>query len=262
MSTDLAQIERHNELVEQANNLLSEVVTAQDANTVIREAEAARVFARQVKLGEAAVNHAQAVKIRAEIRLADIVDAGQEAGEVATRATGSAIRDHVRTPDKVPPPVPLRDLGIDRRRLAEARELRTLAPTSTEAEQRVIEEADRATAEGRELSRSGLIQLAREPRREAAREAHRADVEEMREFAESVTPDDYDPTEDLHSSAVQRAILAAVGGVESLAAYDADDVRRALNHSNPKVRAIVLPAYTDHIRTIVELADRFRELLP
>lgn len=90
----------------------------------------------------------------------------------------------------------------------------------------------------------------------------RADREEMQQFARSITPDDYDPQEDRHSAAVQRAIHAAKDGIAHLYQFDVEDVRRALNHSNPKVRNIVLPAYTEHLRTIIDTADRFRELLP
>lgn len=165
MGIDLARIEQHNSMVEQANRLLSEVVTASDANQVIREAEVARVMARQVKLGEAAVNHATAVKLRAEIRLADIVEAGQADGSIET--PGGDRTSNVRTPDNAPER--LADLGVDRRRLGEARQLRDLGPTSGEAEQRVLDEAERATANGRELSRSGLLAKANGKSAEPAR---------------------------------------------------------------------------------------------
>lgn len=168
-SVDLARLEQHNSMVEQANRLLSEVVTATDANRVIREAEAARVLARQVKLGEAAVNHATAVKLRAEIKLADITDAGQASGEIATAETGGREYGGDPCPDsgQGSGPARLTDLGIDRRRLAEARQLRNLAPTSAQAEQRILEEAERATEEGRELSRSHLLALVKEEVEEA-----------------------------------------------------------------------------------------------
>lgn len=158
VSADLTLVEQHNSMVEQANQLLAQVVTASDANHVVREAEVARVFARQVKLGEAAVNHATAVKLRAEIRLADIVDAGQDDGSIARPENGRP--GSVRDPDTSP--VRLPDLGIDRRRLGEARQLRNLAPTSSQAEKRVVEEAEQATAENRELSRARLLALAKE----------------------------------------------------------------------------------------------------
>ena len=81
-------------------------------------------------LGTAAINHATVIKVRAERRLADIVDAGQARGEIATQDSG--INQHsegVRTPDT------LADLGIERQRLAEARLLRD-GYTEAELDQR------------------------------------------------------------------------------------------------------------------------------
>lgn len=61
-----------------------------------------------------------AARIGAELK------AAQERGEVATRADGAAIRDHVHVPDKVAPPT-LNDLGIPRQRAAEMKKLATAA---------------------------------------------------------------------------------------------------------------------------------------
>lgn len=52
-------------------------------------AEAARVYAQQAKLGTASINHAQVVKLRAERKLADLVDEGQERGEIAKQSERS-----------------------------------------------------------------------------------------------------------------------------------------------------------------------------
>ena len=130
MSTGTAQIERYNGMVEAANRMLAEVATAQDAVHLRNLAEAARVLAKQVKLGEAAVNHATAIKLRAEVRLADIIDEGQAAGDIATAATGGARygRGHTEPGPKFGPgsaaPTTLADLGVDKRRLAESRQIR------------------------------------------------------------------------------------------------------------------------------------------
>lgn len=70
--------------LEHAERLLAEVATATDAVELIDFAEAARVYAQQAKLGTASINHAQVVKLRAERRLADVVDQGQERGEIET----------------------------------------------------------------------------------------------------------------------------------------------------------------------------------
>lgn len=52
-------------------------------------AEAARVYALQFDLGVSAVNHAVAVKLKAQRLLAEAVDAGQEKGEITTRRTAN-----------------------------------------------------------------------------------------------------------------------------------------------------------------------------
>lgn len=145
-------VEKHNTLVEQANQLLSRVVTAHDATTVIRQAEVARVLARQVKLGTAAINHATAVKLRAEIRLADIIEAGRAVGEIAPAEGG------YRSPETgFIQPQTLAQLGVDFRRLAEARRLRNLGDTAEDAENAVTTAAAAATANGRQLSRAAII---------------------------------------------------------------------------------------------------------
>ena len=66
-------------------------------------------------LGTAAINHATVIKVRAERRLADIVDAGQERGEIAVPGPGADVRSANISG--------FEELGIDRFRLAEARVL-------------------------------------------------------------------------------------------------------------------------------------------
>ena len=60
--------------------------------------------------------------VRAEMRMADEIDRGQERGEVARAQDGTSIRDLVQGSDKVP--ATYEDLGLDRRRVAEWRETR------------------------------------------------------------------------------------------------------------------------------------------
>jgi hypothetical protein len=66
-----------------------------------RAAELAHVLRRAAHLAE---------------QIAELVTEGQRSGENATRADGTAIRDHVRSQDKVP--ATLADLGITRQRRA------------------------------------------------------------------------------------------------------------------------------------------------
>jgi hypothetical protein len=111
------------EQLAQAERMLAGIATATDAVEVIAFAEAARVWAQQAKLGTSAVNHATVIKLRAERRMADAVDEGQAAGQIATP------RDGGRPPKKPSPSEGIKptlaDIGITNPgRLAEARKIR------------------------------------------------------------------------------------------------------------------------------------------
>jgi site-specific DNA-methyltransferase (adenine-specific) len=129
--------------------MLASIDHADEALKLADLAEAARIYALKAKLGTESVNYATSIKARALRRMAELVDAGQERGEIATRQDGTAIRDHVPSQDKVP--ATLTDLGISRQRLHEARKLEPLAD---EAIQEAVTEAN---TEGRQVSVSGLI---------------------------------------------------------------------------------------------------------
>src|SRR5262245_30269073 len=99
--------------------MLADIASARDAVDVIAFAEAARVWAQQARLGTSAVNHATVIKMRAERQLADAVDEGQKAGQIAKQGNQP----------KPPPsgglaPMPLSELDIKDQRLAEARKIR------------------------------------------------------------------------------------------------------------------------------------------
>ncbi len=64
-------------------------IDAHDAIALINFAEQAGMYARQSKLGTSAIDHATMIKVRAERRLADIVDKGHERGEFARAGDGS-----------------------------------------------------------------------------------------------------------------------------------------------------------------------------
>lgn len=61
--------------LDQATQMLAEVRTIDDAKELIDLAEAARIYARQVKLGLEAQNHAAEIKIRAQRRAGEILEA-------------------------------------------------------------------------------------------------------------------------------------------------------------------------------------------
>jgi len=103
----LAQLSR-------AERMLAEIATAEEAQQVTNYAAAAADLAKRAKLGTPVVNQAVTIRLLAERRLAEIVDAGMLAG-IITAHGGN--RSKIRTAD-------LADLDIDVRRLAEARHIR------------------------------------------------------------------------------------------------------------------------------------------
>lgn len=135
-----------------AERMLAEIATASDAVDVIRYAEAARVWAEQARLGNSAANSATSIKLRAERRLADAVDKGQEKGEIA--AKGQPKKSPA--PGDYSPPPTLEEIGINQQRLSEARKIRD-AYTDRDIE----EAAEDASAADRALSRSRLLNEAR-----------------------------------------------------------------------------------------------------
>lgn len=127
--------------------MLATVARADEAAKLADLAEAARVYARKAELGTAAVNHATIIKARALKRMAELVDEGQERGEIEGHggSRGNQYVAKVMSPD-IGTPATLNDLGITRQRLHEARKLEPL----DEAD--IAEAGNRATDEGREVS--------------------------------------------------------------------------------------------------------------
>jgi len=131
----------------QAERMLAEARTAQEFEDIRRSAEAARVLAQQLRLGTEAINHATAIKLKAEIRLAQVVDEGQAAGEIATRGR--------KPPDSGA--LELGEIGVDQQRLAEARVL------ARSLDAHVVDQiVDSANEEGAVVSRNGVLHAAEE----------------------------------------------------------------------------------------------------
>lgn len=142
----MGQLER----LEVAEQMLAEVATVEEAVHLVDFASAARDLARRAKLGASAVNHATVIRVRAERRMAVLVDEGQKAGVIATAERGRPESARVSGTS----PATLADLGIKSQRLAEARKF-TQVP-----EERIVEAAQKASAAGREVSRKSLLRLA------------------------------------------------------------------------------------------------------
>ena len=131
----------------EAERLLAEIVTVDEAIRLRDLSEAARVYARQMGHGLHLVNYATGVKLRAEMRMAQLVDKGQEDGDVATPGGDPNVRNpHIAL---------LSDLGVSRFRLREARLL--LAAYTPE---QVIAMVLTATKQKRELARHAMVKKA------------------------------------------------------------------------------------------------------
>lgn len=92
-------------VLEEATRMLAECRTVDEAKKIRNLAEAARVYARESKLGEEAQNYAAEIRLRAERRGGEILAEMLRTGERVTAANGR--------PEKASPAVRLSDLGIE-----------------------------------------------------------------------------------------------------------------------------------------------------
>lgn len=137
-------------VLSQAERMLAEVVSAQNAIDIIDMAEAARVWAQRAKLGTASINHATAIKLKAEIKLADVVDEGQRRGEIA--GPGQPKKPDIVRPADNTSPVPIEDI-VSRQRLHESRKIRDAF--TPEAIDEIVESA---TLQDKEIARKEFVQ--------------------------------------------------------------------------------------------------------
>jgi len=132
-------------LIDRARHRLAEARTSAEVLEARAAAKAALHYAKLQKAANETQADCLSIIKRAELRMADEIDTAQQRGEVARREDGTAIRDHVRDPDKV---ATYPELGLTRQRVAEWRELR-------DAGEHVIDEAIQAGRIGL-TSRFGL----------------------------------------------------------------------------------------------------------
>lgn len=140
-----------------AQQALEEARTITDVMGLHAMASAVEVLARQARMGTAAINLAQEVKLLCERKLADVVDAGQDAGEIAPHG-GDRSTSKVRIPN-------LADLGLSARMVSEARAIRD---TFTDDDLRAM--AAEATRRNVEIARYRLLRDARYARAAAQRQ--------------------------------------------------------------------------------------------
>lgn len=165
-------------LVQRAGDRL---IAARSSAEVLEAKKLAELALHYAKVTKAANDtHADCLRIitRAEIRMADEVDRGQAAGEVAK--VNQPVSQYVRSPDI---PVTLPDLGVPRQRLSEWREVR-------DAGQEIIEQAiGAALAEGRPPTKSEILDAARKINREDYNERKR-ETQERRALVAANIPDE------------------------------------------------------------------------
>jgi phage N-6-adenine-methyltransferase len=99
--------------------MLAAIASVEEALEVINYAEAARVYAERAGLGINSINYATAIKICAEIRLAEVVQRGQDEGQIAKRGVAGGRGLKVVPADLQT----LDDIGVTKQRLAEARKM-------------------------------------------------------------------------------------------------------------------------------------------
>lgn len=132
-----------------AERLLAEASSVDDVPDLaklIDYAEAARTYAERTRLGTKSINHCSKIKILAEVKMAEIVERGRAANQIAQQGR----------PTKTLDLPTLNDLGIKRPQLSEANKIRShFAPGGVEAAFASANDADR------ELPRAELLRQAR-----------------------------------------------------------------------------------------------------
>ena len=192
---------------------LAEITQAQEAIAIIRLAEAARVYARQAELGAEAENAATAIRLKAEIRLAEIVDEGQKRGEIAV--SGNHLpRSEVRT---------YRDLGLSAQNVHRARQVAAaFTPTEIDAM------AEVATARGESISRTSLL-----------REANRQAIGAEEEALDAVTPGADAINRDRDIAHLRSLVHELIPLAERVGPYLSPDQRRTLVGQLITVRRLI-----------------------
>lgn len=139
------------ERLEKAKALLAETASVDDAKQLRDMAEAARVYAREARLGLETQNYAAEIKIRAERR------AGELLKEMEKHPGGRPVKPVVRD-DRFPVPR-LGDLGITKDQSSRWQQLVDVP------EETIEEVAQEFTEQGRELTTTGLLEVVKRPER-------------------------------------------------------------------------------------------------
>lgn len=130
--------------LDQATRMLAEVRTIDDAKDLINLAEAARVYAQQVKLGLEAQNHAAEIKLRAQRRAGEILDSMEKA------KGGQPYQEKNSTGYSLQPVETYADMGIDK---VDAHRWQTIAKIPVQEFEKQLEQTK---ADGGELTTAGM----------------------------------------------------------------------------------------------------------
>ena len=151
----------------EAERMLSEIQTMDDADAVMRLAEAARVFAERGRLGTEMMNHATAIKLKAGLRLVTLYDAQNPGAGRPPSNSG----EHPELP-------------IKPRQATDLRRLAAALPTddAVDAAAAAASKADKQLTLGTLLrqARDAEAAAAREDAAEAARDLPRLPTSELR----------------------------------------------------------------------------------
>jgi hypothetical protein len=138
-------------LMGSARKALAEAKTLTEVKVIKRQSAAANYYARQMRMGNESVNLAAEIRLLSELKLSEVLRAGQNAGEIATGGR-----------PKNPPaagglaPTTLAELDI---KYNEASDAHKLADAYDEATIHSL--AEQATKSGKWLSREALLREAR-----------------------------------------------------------------------------------------------------
>lgn len=139
-------------VLDRATQMLAEVRDVDDARQLIDLAEAARIYARQVKLGLEAQNHAAEIKLRAQRRAGEILQEMDKAKGAAEAGWKTPLPEE-RAFDK---PATYEEMGITYK---DAHYWQHLAKMPEETFEDYIEDSKQ---EGKEITTAGAVRVARE----------------------------------------------------------------------------------------------------
>lgn len=208
------------DLLSGAERMLAQAVTVEDFRDIIDQAELARVFARRARLGNASINHATLIRVRAERGLAEAIDAGQRAGVIATSDShGRGGRSRQSGPESGPDsglalPATLAELGVKKQRVEEARKLR-----DGFTDEELTQLAEEANARDRALSRDKLVKEAA-ARKTAERRERSRSAEPLPDGAERRVGDAREVLDDVPDSSVALVLTDPPYGDESRPLYE------------------------------------------